>query len=166
MKEQIRKRFRLMGMRRSLRSWMALLPFAAIAPVPCRANSDVAMLGPMIHYNFGWHGDAFSFGLEGSYWPDDLAPWGMDAGIEFDLRGRARLYAEAEAGNYVTGGALGPCVEIGDGRMRAGVQGSAWANALLGADFRMRALWGDDPEFAPGVYFKYPVVRPHPDNPW
>lgn len=83
------------------------------------------MLGPMFHYNFGEHEDSFSFGLEGSYWPDNLFPWGMDGGIEYDLRGRTRLYAEAEVGGIIAGGALGPCVEIGGGRIRGGVQGSA-----------------------------------------
>jgi len=149
-------------MRSAFRPWLALLHcFAAIMPAPCRANSDVVMLGPMFHYNFGAHRDSYSFGLEGSYWPVKLFPWGMDGGIEYDLRGRMRLYAEAEGGAMIAGGALGPCVEIGGGRILGGVQGSGWVNAFLGADFRIRALWGGDPELAPGGYFKYPVIPPH-----
>lgn len=141
-------------------AFLALI--AAMAPSPGRASSnDAVMLGPMFHYNFAWGHEGFwSLGLEGSYWHEPFFPFGMDVGIEYDMRGRTRLYTEAEASFIFAGGALGPCLEFGGGTIRVGLQGSAWANALVGADFRARALWGGAPEFAPGYYVKLPIVRP------
>jgi hypothetical protein len=154
-------------MRLSLGPWGALLAIsAALAPLPTLASSGtVVMLGPMFHYNFAWsHEGVWSLGVEGSYWPESLFPFGVDAGFEYDMRGWTRLYAEAEGSAVFAGGALGPCLEMGAGRIGAGLQGSAWANILVGADMRVRWLWGGNPggnpELAPGYYFKFPIVNP------
>lgn len=54
-------------------------------------EDGLVMVGPMVHYNFGGSaGSGWSFAVEASYWKGLL---GWDAGIEFDMRKRVRVYA-------------------------------------------------------------------------
>jgi hypothetical protein len=134
---------------------------SAFAVLPCRANRDfVFMAGPMLHFKIGSRGQpSWSFGLEASYWNVRHLPVGADAGIEYDSRGLARLYAEGETGVGAAGAAFGPVAEIGRG-FRLGVQGSVWANFFLGADYRVRKVWSVPLEQSAGAYLKIPAYIP------
>jgi hypothetical protein len=114
----------------------------------------------MAHFRIGSRDrGAWSFGLEASYWSVRHFPIGADAGIEYDSRGWARLYAEGEAGLAAAGAAFGPVAEIGR-KFRFGVQGSLWANYFLGTDYRVRKVWSGPFEQATGVYLKVPAHLP------
>jgi hypothetical protein len=145
------------------------LPSAAFAcgvaigllPVCARAADGWLVLGPMIHRNLGAGGGsaaAWSFGLEASYWTAaGGALGGIDAGFEYDTRMAFRLYGEAESGIGLAGVGGGPVLESDSGRIRLGLQGSGWINCYAGSDYRIRWLAGRPPEFAPGLYLKFPV---------
>jgi hypothetical protein len=114
----------------------------------------------MVHFKFGARAEnAWSFGLEASYWSRRHLPLGLDAGFEYDTRGLGRLYAEGELGIGLAGAAFGPVAEIGRG-FRLGMQGSVWANYFLGTDCRVRKLWGARLERAAGAYLKIPAHAP------
>jgi hypothetical protein len=140
---------------------MTLALVSAFAALPCGAAWDYfAMIGPMAHFKIGSRGGpSWSLGLEASYWSLRHFPLGADAGIEYDSRGLARLYAEGEFGLGAAGAAFGPVAEIGRG-FRLGGQGSLWANYFIGADCRVRKAWSLPLEPSAGVYLKIPAHVP------
>lgn len=161
---------RLKGMRIPLPrlpgAWLAwlLLPSLSFA-VP---DAGYLAFGPMFHRNIAWGGQGarWSFAWEMSYWPR-TGVVGYDAGLEFDTRKTVRLYAEAEAGFRQDGLALaglaaGPALQIGPEGIHWGLQGSGWANALVGVDCRFRYLSGSPADLAPGGYLK--VATPVHDS--
>lgn len=152
-----------MARAKALRTILAI--GAAFAVLPCAASGDyIVMAGPMAHFRLGARGRAaWSIGLEASYWNARHFPVGTDAGIEYDSRGCARLYAEGEAGLAAAGAAFGPVVEVGRG-FRFGAQGSVWANYFLGADYRVRKVRSLPLEQATGVYLKVPAHLPAPQH--
>lgn len=143
----------------------AALAALTLAPVPARAlPRDVFLaIGPMLHFNIpnSVGGPAgVSLALEGSYWDlRDRIPWGADIGIEYDFRKRTRIYAEAEAGAIMAGGAIGPVLEFGPKGPQLGLQLSAWADWFLGVDLRGRIMVDGEREYAPGVFGKWPFGK-------
>lgn len=117
-------------------------------------------VGPMIHLNFGGEKKSLSYGLEVGYWlireGRDIY-CGLDGGIEFE-RKKIRLYGEAQAGIGITGISGGPVLEFNkeQHKVHPGFQASAWANFIIGADFRRR--WIDKESYnCPGMYLKVPI---------
>jgi hypothetical protein len=129
----------------------------------------------MTHLNFGKNQRTLSTGIEFAIWkyhvkemfmfgsaPADGDPgYGADFGMEWD-EGKFRLYAEAQSGVVYAGASLGPVVEwSGDWTPSIGLQGSIWANYLLGLDLRYRRVNGEN-WLAPGAYGKLFLAVDHP----
>lgn len=121
-------------------------------------EQQVWMLGPMLHMNFSNKEKHTSFGLELAYWNYDHFPYSFDGGIEFEKK-KIRLYSEAQTGLGLLGVSLGPVMELrtNEQKLKAGIQGSVWANYFGGIDIRFREVGGTS-SFSPGVYFKIPVI--------
>jgi hypothetical protein len=120
-------------------------------------ESQVWMLGPMIHFNIADKHVKTSFGLELSYWNYEHFPYSFDAGVDFQ-KGSIRIYSEAQTGIGLLGLSFGPVLELRttEGKLKPGFQGSVWANYFGGFDLRFRRT-GDTFTLAPGFYFKLPV---------
>ncbi len=120
-------------------------------------TKEVWMLGPMLHYNIGGEKNRWSFSLELAYWNYEKFPYSFDAAIEFEKQ-KIRLYSEVQTGIGLAGLAVGPLVEFRtkEFAIKAGFQGSIWANYFLGFDLRVRSTGGDT-YFCPGTYFKMPL---------
>jgi hypothetical protein len=111
----------------------------------------------MYHLNIGDKSVKSSFGIEVAYWNMDNFPYSVDLGIDFQ-KGKCRIYTEAQTGVGFAGVSIGPVVEFKkNAHMQIGLQTSAWANYIIGLDFRYRFFKGPD-YIAPGVYLKYPWV--------
>lgn len=156
-------------MRIRLLSTLLLLAVAAEAEPRVRYFS----IGPMLHWNFSRGDFRFaSYGLEAAWWSYSYGGEGLLGGPaplieEFDRpgyglaagfdagRGSCRWYVEPEIGWGLGGFSLGPVVELPYSGVatRWGIQGSAWANFILGADLRYRRLGGEG-YLAPGAYAK------------
>ncbi len=120
-------------------------------------SQDVFSIGPMYHLNIGDKSFKSSFGLEVAYWNKDAFPYSVDFGLDFQ-KGKFRLYTEAQTGVGFAGVSLGPVIEFKKGSpVQVGLQTSAWANYILGVDFRFRFFKGPD-YIAPGLYLKYPWI--------
>lgn len=146
------------------------------APVLRAASPlDYLSIGPMIHFNIkDGEFNAFSFGIEASYWrfgqepvesgawfvmPDFKLPgYGAALGVDFDKRA-VRLYAEPQVGFILAGASLGGVAEIpwSGKAARLGFQGSLWVDYLVGMDFRYRYLAGDHYQ-ALGFFAKLPML--------
>lgn len=120
-------------------------------------KNEVWMLGPMLHYNIGGEKNRWSFSIELAYWNYDKFPYSFDGAIEFEKQ-KIRLYTEAQTGIGLAGIALGPLVEfrLKEKAIKAGFQGSIWANYFLGFDIRVRGTGGET-YICPGTYFKLPL---------
>ena len=119
------------------------------------SSSQIYTIGPMFHYYFGDRKGAFSWGIEGAMWDfSKRIPYGYDVGLEFQ-KSKFRIYSEIQTGIIFAGvsGGLGLAFKKEE-RVKLFLQGSIWANALIGLDFRLRTLKDDN--FAPGVYVKIP----------
>jgi hypothetical protein len=132
-----------------------LLLLTAFLASACLSYSQIVMVGPMLHFQFGKERPRTSFAIEASYWNVQGFPYGFDAAIEFG-QGKIRLYSEAQTGIGVAGISAGPFFEFGKGPARAGLQFTGWANYYIGADFRMRFYNGPDTK-AVGIYGKLPA---------
>lgn len=118
---------------------------------------DVFSIGPMYHLNIGDKSFKSSFGLEVAYWNIDDFPYSVDFGLDFQ-KGKFRLYTEAQTGVGFAGVSLGPVLEFKkNSPVQLGLQTSAWANYILGVDFRCRFFKGPD-YISPGLYLKYPWI--------
>lgn len=53
---------------------------------------------------------------------------------------------------------MGPVVQFGSERTKAGVQGLCWVNYILGVYFRIRYISGDDTFHCVGLYAKVPFA--------
>lgn len=131
-------------------------------------------VGPMLHWNFNQaQFSAFSYGIEVAWWrfnqnpryrdawfnlPDFKLPGhGISFGIDID-KNAFRLYAEPEVGWAMAGASLGAVVEVSKENkpQKLGIQGSLWANSLIGLNLRYRYL-GHEHHQALGLYTKLPI---------
>ena len=121
-------------------------------------KSEVWMLGPMVHFNFGNKEIHASYGLELSYWNYEHFPYSCDLGFEFEKH-KFRLYSEAQTGVGLLGISAGPVVQFGgeQHKMKVGIQTSGWLNYFGGVDLRFRYV-GSYSTLSPGIYFKLPMV--------
>ena len=111
-------------------------------------------IGPMFHFNIGGKQMKTSFGMEFSYWNYNHFPYSVDFGFDFQ-KSKFRLYSEMQTGIVALGLSSGPYMELRkNAPVNFGLQGSLWANCILGMDMRFRITKGQD-YFAPGVYTKY-----------
>ena len=118
----------------------------------------LVFVGPKFNFNFGNGQHRFSGGLEASVWTynNNSIPFGADFGFEFE-RDRCRIYSELQAG-AILGVSAGPVLELTKETHAIGFQGSAWAAIFLGVDMRYRRINATN-YFAPGIFFKYPVLE-------
>ena len=118
----------------------------------------LVFVGPKFNFNFGNGQHRFSGGLEASAWTfsNTSIPFGADFGLEFE-RERCRIYSELQAG-AILGVSVGPVLELTKETHAIGFQGSAWAAIFLGVDMRYRRINATN-YFAPGIFFKYPVLE-------
>ncbi len=118
----------------------------------------LVFVGPKFNFNFGNGQHRFSGGLEASAWTlnNNSIPFGADFGFEFE-RDRCRIYSELQAG-AILGVSVGPVLELTKETHAIGFQGSAWAAIFLGVDMRYRRINATN-YFAPGIFFKYPVLE-------
>ena len=118
----------------------------------------LVFVGPKFNFNFGNSQHRFSGGLEASVWTynNNSIPFGADFGFEFE-RDRCRIYSELQAG-AILGVSAGPVLELTKETHAIGFQGSAWAAIFLGVDMRYRRINATN-YFAPGIFFKYPVLE-------
>ena len=118
----------------------------------------LVFVGPKFNFNFGNGQHRFSGGLEASAWTfnNNSIPFGADFGFEFE-RDRCRIYSELQAG-AILGVSAGPVLELTKETHAIGFQGSAWAAIFLGVDMRYRRINATN-YFAPGIFFKYPVLE-------
>lgn len=122
----------------------------------CSFSQEIWTIGPMLHVNFGGEKRSTSFAIEAAYWNLNKFYHSVDFAVEFD-RGSIRLYSEAQTGIGLTGISLGPVIEFSNGGTWLGVQGSCWANYILGIDYRMRFI--DKKKFyCVGLYAKLPFA--------
>jgi hypothetical protein len=129
-----------------------ILLFIACTPKMLVAQ-ELFTLGPMVHFNIG---DKFrpAYGLEFSYWNYEHFPYSIDVGMEFE-KSKFRIYSEAQTGIALTGVSAGPFIEFEkQAPVQVGLQGTVWANYILGLDFRFRIMSGKN-YFGPGIYAKY-----------
>ena len=117
----------------------------------------IVLVGPKFNFNFGNSQHRFSGGLEVSAWTfsNTNIPFGADFGFEFE-RDRCRIYSEIQAGAFL-GLSAGPVLELTRDTHTLGFQGSAWAAIFLGVDMRYRRINATN-YFAPGIFFKVPVL--------
>ena len=118
----------------------------------------LVFVGPKFNFNFGNGQHRFSGGLEASVWTynNNSIPFGADFGFEFE-RDRCRIYSELQAG-AILGLSAGPVLELTKETHAIGFQGSAWAAIFLGVDMRYRRINATN-YFAPGIFFKVPVLE-------
>jgi hypothetical protein len=118
----------------------------------------IVLVGPKFNFNFGNGQHRFSGGLEVSAWTfnNESIPFGADFGFEFE-RDRCRIYSELQAG-MILGLSAGPVLELTRETKTLGFQGSAWAAIFLAVDMRYRRINATN-YFAPGIFFKYPVLE-------
>jgi hypothetical protein len=118
----------------------------------------LVFIGPKFNFNFGNGQHRFSGGLEASAWTynNNSIPFGADFGFEFE-RDRCRIYSELQAG-AILGVSAGPVLELTKETHVIGFQGSAWAAIFLGVDMRYRRINATN-YFAPGIFFKYPILE-------
>jgi hypothetical protein len=104
-------------------------------------SQEVWTIGPMLHFNFGGEKRTTSFAIEAAYWNIKSFPYSLNFAIEFD-KGKIRVYSEAQTGIGVTGISLGPVIEFNarESKVRMGIQGTCWANYILGLDYRIRFI--------------------------
>lgn len=140
------------------------------------ANAQqVYTIGPMFHVNFGNKIVTTSWGVEAAFWDfSSVYPVGFDLGLEWQ-KPKFRMYTEAQTGIYFAGtsGGFG-CEFQKENSPKLFLQGSVWANAFIGLDFRFRTT--KEGYFAPGIYTKIPIIpgglthfneeyeKNHPDN--
>lgn len=118
---------------------------------------EIWTVGPMLHLNFGREKPTVSFAIEAAYWNVKNVPYSVDFGIEFDRRKTTRFYSELQTGIGVAGISVGPVFQVGGGDgAKLGLQGTAWVNYYIGADYRMR-FFRDKKHRAVGLYAKLPV---------
>ena len=117
----------------------------------------VYTIGPMFHLNFGDKKLQPSWGVECAYWDfSSSQPFGIDLGIEFQQH-KYRVYSEFQTGIIFVGTGLGMGVEFQkEIKPKLFLQGSLWANAIIGIDLRFRTRKEDF--FATGVYTKIPIM--------
>jgi hypothetical protein len=123
------------------------------------AYSQVILLGPTIHYNFGGGSKSFSWGIEASSWISvikgpDSPPIGLDLGVEFE-RGKLRLYSELESG-MMFGGSVGYAHEFTADGNTGGLQCSMWLAVFGGIEWRYRRM-NKQNYFVTGGFLKLPV---------
>jgi hypothetical protein len=125
-------------------------------------SRTVWTFGPMFHFYFGKKFD-FSVGLEAAVWKasEEVGwkhPYSIDFGVESLNGGKVWIYSEFQTGVLLAGISIGPCLEIRKDSVQTihfGMQGSVWANFIVGTDARLR--WVDDNvTFSPGAYLKIP----------
>lgn len=118
---------------------------------------EIWTIGPMLHVNFGKEKPTVSLAVEAAYWNVARLPYSVDFGIEFDRRKTTRFYSELQTGIGVAGISAGPVLQVGGGNgAKLGLQGTAWINYYVGADFRMR-FFRDEKHRSVGLYAKLPV---------
>lgn len=119
---------------------------------------EIWTIGPMLHVNFGEEKPSVSFAMEVAYWNVDNVPYSVDFGLEFDRKKKRRIYSELQTGIGVAGVSVGPVVQYfkGGGEAKLGLQGTAWINYYVGADYRMR-FFKNEVARAVGTYAKMPV---------
>jgi hypothetical protein len=136
-----------------MKIFKALICFVLLTNCPSVAQS-VYTIGPMLHFNIGDRPVRTSFGIEFAYWNIDHTPYGFDLGFDCQ-KGKFRLYSEMQTGVGVAGMSAGPFLEFRNEKpVSLGMQGSIWANYIVGMDLRFRFSKGQD-YFAPGFYAKY-----------
>jgi hypothetical protein len=119
---------------------------------------EVWTVGPMLHVNFGGEKRTVSFAMEVAYWNITGFPYSVDFGIEFDRGKKTRFYSELQTGIGVAGVSAGPVFQVGGGDgAKLGLQGTAWINYYIGADYRMR-FFRDQKHHGFGLYAKLPVA--------
>jgi hypothetical protein len=140
-----------------------ILCFAAMLSFLQSKAQGVYTIGPMLHFNIGDKPMRTSFGIEFAYWNIDHTPYGFDVGFDCQ-KGKFRLYSEMQTGIGVMGMSSGPFIEFRkDALANLGLQGSVWANYILGMDLRFRFSKGQD-YFAPGIYAKYLWMKGQDDD--
>jgi hypothetical protein len=135
-------------------------------------------IGPMFHYYFGKNSGGWNFSFELAYWNHPAQEWGdiytaedgvpgysCNIGIEGGGKGKKRIYSEFQTGIQFVGVSIGPVMEIDfkGKNVQFGIQGSAWANYLLGLDIRIRYI-SEETFFSPGIYAKVPIKVHTPDE--
>ncbi len=119
-------------------------------------RNDAISIGPMLHMNIGKEMN-LSIALELAYWKinDTQYLWSVDFGIEYGGKAQ-RFYSELQTGAYIAGISSGFVLEHRKGDIFFGFQGSVWANAYAGFDFRYRWINSEN-FFCPGFYIKAPI---------
>lgn len=118
---------------------------------------QIYTVGPMFHVNFGHKIVNTSWGIEAAFWDfSGGTPVGMDFGLEWQ-KPKFRIYTEAQTGLYFVGASGGfGCEFQKENSPKLFLQGSVWANAFIGLDFRFRTT--KEGYFAPGIYTKIPII--------
>jgi hypothetical protein len=139
-----------------IRRLLFLFLFSTLMINSFSQKAQVWMLGPMLHFNFSNKVMHPSFGIELAWWNYEHFPYSVDFGIDFEKK-KIRFYTEGQTGIGLLGVSFGPVLEIRtDEGLKAGMQGSVWANYIGGFDLRFRKTGGTK-SIAPGLYFKLPI---------
>jgi hypothetical protein len=139
----------------------AFLFFLNITCYSIKAQSNMLLFGPTLHYNIGGGLNNLVFGLELSYWRENTAlqiispALGFDIGLEFE-KSKTRIYTELQYG-LLFGLSGGYVCQFGDHYECSGYQCSAWGAYYGGIELRYRKLNNID-YFAPGGILKFPFI--------
>src|SRR5256885_11910350 len=104
--------------------------------------------GPVINCSLGKGDFIFSGGINIAYWNfNHGTPMGIDLGFERNENSENIVYTEFQTGAIFAGGSAGV---IYDNKVGFGIQGSVWADALIGGTIRFRYL--GSPFICPGFF--------------
>ena len=118
---------------------------------------EIWSIGPMLHFNFGGEKPRTTFSIETAYWNIDAFPYSVDFAVEFG-RNKVFIYSEVQTGIGITGVSFGPVVQLSSKYgSHIGVQGSCWANYILGFDYRIRFIDHQKLNYI-GSYIKVPFA--------